>query len=540
MKSLPICFVASVVFLLGAAQSNNQVHANPPVAARDPAQLAPAAQKPPVSFAEVVPYLSGAPYLSSVAVADVNGDGKPDLLVANQCAVSGPCGGGDTGEATVGVLLGNGDGTFQSVVIYGSGGIAAHAISVADLNGDGKPDIVVANQCADETCSGETPIGVLLGNGDGTFQNAATYDAGGFTGISVAIADVNGDGIPDLLAANEFISYSDCSNGVIGVLLGNGDGTFQPAVTYSSGGYGLQSVTVADVNGDGRPDLVVANFSGPAVGVLLGNGDGTFQPVVTYESGGSTPHAVAVADVNGDGKPDLLVTNQCCEIGTGNGTVGVLLGNGDGTFQSAITYGAGGVGSYSTAVADLNGDGVLDLVVASESCNKKNKKECGRNGAVGVLLGNGDGTFQPAVAFGSGGSVAWSVAVADVNGDGKLDVAVANDWNGGDGTVGAVGVLLNNFIAPTTVKITSTPNPSTVNQVVSFSATVTSNPSIPDGEVVTFYDGKTVLGTGATTNGVASFTESFSKAKTYTIKAAYSGDSYHEASSGNVKQVVNP
>ena len=141
---------------------------------------------------------------------------------------------------------------------------------------------------------------MLLGNGDGTFQPAVTYRTGGGQAWSVAVADVNGDGNADLVVAN----YDD---NLLGVLLGNGDGTFQPAVAYSSGGSGGSiALAVADVNGDHKPDLLVAISSNNTVGVLLGNGDGTFQTAVPYNSGGSGPGAVAVADVNGDGKPDLL------------------------------------------------------------------------------------------------------------------------------------------------------------------------------------------------------------------------------------------
>src|SRR5437879_1142286 len=148
------------------------------------------------------------------------------------------------------------------------------------------------------------------------FLPAVTYNSGGFGAASVVVADVNGDGKPDLVIANCDSTANSCyqlptGNGVVGVLLGNGDGTFQPALVYDSGGLGATSVAVADVNGDGRPDLVVANFSSNTLAVLLGNGDGTFQPAITYGSGGVHPSSVAVADVNGDGRPDLLVANIC-------------------------------------------------------------------------------------------------------------------------------------------------------------------------------------------------------------------------------------
>jgi FG-GAP-like repeat/FG-GAP repeat len=199
----------------------------------------------------------------------------------------------------------------------------------------------------------------LLGPGAPLFLPAVTYDSGGHFAASVAVADVNGDGKPDALVANQ-------SSNTIGVLLGNGDGTFQAAVTFSSGGVGPASVAVADVNGDGKPDALVANQSSNTVGVLLGNGDGTFRPAVAYNSGASGAGSVAVADVNGDGKLDLLVAHIVGVTGTCNGgCIGILLGNGDGTFQSAVTYSSGAFQARFVAVADVNSDGKADLVVTN-------------------------------------------------------------------------------------------------------------------------------------------------------------------------------
>src|SRR5208283_3302813 len=239
-------------------------------------------------------------------------------------------------------------------------------------------------------------VGVLLGNGDGTFQPAVTFNPGLQSQAGIALADLNGDGKPDLLVAN--------ASGVA-VLLGNGDGTFQPAVTYGSGGSSPWSVAVADVNRDGKPDLIVANYSSSTVGVLLGNGDGTFQPAATYGSGGNGPWSVAVADVNGDGKPDLAVANDC---GGCDGSVAVLLGNGDGTFRPAVLYDSGGDLTWGVAIADVNGDGKPDLIVL----NTFNYYTAN----ISVLLGNGDGTFQPALTYGSGAMWVYSIVVADVNG----------------------------------------------------------------------------------------------------------------------------
>ena len=138
----------------------------------------------------------------------MNGDGKPDLLVT-ECANSSDC-----ADSLVGVLLGNGDGTFQAAVRYSSGGFAATSAAVGDVNGVGKPDLLVANWCADVNCTNSS-LGVLLGNGDGTFQATVRYNSGGFAATSAAVGDVNGDGKPDLLVANG-CADANCTNSSVG------------------------------------------------------------------------------------------------------------------------------------------------------------------------------------------------------------------------------------------------------------------------------------------------------------------------------------
>jgi hypothetical protein len=339
-----------------------------------------------------------------IAVADVNGDGKPDLLVNNSNHIS--------------VLLGNGDGTFQKPRTappgYGS-------MVVADVNGDGKPDVV--------TC-GIGGISVLLGNGDGTFQKPQTLTLGESTLSQLTVADVNGDGKPDLVVTDGFNHTS--------VLLGNGDGTFQPPQTPQAFTVGSNpsSVAVADVNGDGIPDLVTANFGSPTVSVLLGNGDGTFQKPQTIPID-FFPSSVVVADVNGDGKPDLVVTGDLYDIS-------VLLGNGDGTFQKPQTFTVGyRLTSVAVAVADVNGDGKPDLVVTQGYLNTFSGKLY--HPGVSVLLGKGDGTFGPPQTF-SLGYYPRTVAVVDVNRDGKPDlvVTVKTDLSNIFGPPNSVSVLLGN------------------------------------------------------------------------------------------------
>lgn len=395
------------------------------------------------TFQTAVSYSSGGYHAVSVAVADVNGDGHPDLLVANECVTSSNCSNGG-----VGVLLGNGDGTFQTAVSYSSGGQYATSVAVADVNGDGYLDLLVANECSLITCSnGE--VGVLLGNGDGTFQSPVSYNSGGQYAYSIAVGKV--DGNSSLVVANYCVSSSNCSNGSVGVLLGNGTGTFQAAVSYNSGDQNAYSIAVADVNDDGLPDVLVANVcasgsscSNGSVGVLLGIAGGTFQGAITYNSGDQTAYSTAVADLNGDGKPDLIVANECAiSTSCANGSLSVLLGNGDGTFQTATSYSSGGYHATSVAVANVAGaSNPPALLVANQCASSSN---CS-NGTISVLLGNGNGTFQAPVSYNSGGEYAYSIAVEDVNGDGNPDLLVANQCQtyGSCGNGGGVSVLLGN------------------------------------------------------------------------------------------------
>jgi hypothetical protein len=553
MMSVRVCFLL-FVSALTMAQSNSVPRIKQPLAAQMPLSfevnrgqtdvpaqflsrgraIASAASPSGLNFAPAVAYDSGGQITWSVAVADVNGDGKPDLVVTNECVNANNC------DGTVGVLLGNGDGTFQAAVTYDTGYPLATSVAVADVNGDGKPDIVVADLCVNSICNADGAVSVLLGNGDGTFQRAVTYDSGGNYVYSVAVADVNGDGTPDIVVSNRFCSSGSCNgDGFVGVLLGNGDGTFQTAVTYDSGGNYASHVAVADLNGDGKPDIVVVNGCGSisnndcgttnsTVGVLLGNGDGTFQTAVSYGSGGVPAWSVAVADVNGDGKPDIVVANTCSSWNCpGDGSVGVLLGNGDGTFQTAVTYDSGGDYPTGVAVADVNGDGKPDIVAANGFCCSISTGD----GFAAVLLGNGDGTFQAAVTYDSGGKGAWSAAVADVNGDGRPDIVVANECSS-SGCAGdaSVSVLINTgtSIDSTTTALVSSPDPSNFAHSVTFTATVTAKPGFykgPPPGTVRFLDGTILLGSSTlNSSGVAALTISKLLAGTHSITATYKGD----------------
>jgi uncharacterized repeat protein (TIGR01451 family) len=328
-------------------------------------------------------FLAGSgPYTE--VTADFNADGKLDLAVVNRNA------------NTVSIMLGNGDGTFQGHVDYpvGSG---PDSIVVGDFNGDGKLDLAVSCDVNTNTVS------VLLGNGDGTFQSHVDYPVGNLP-FSVTTGDFNGDGRLDLAVTNG-------TDNTVSILLGNGDGTFQNHVDYPVGIFPT-SVAVGDFNNDGQLDLVVTNSADGTASVLLGNGDGTFQQHVDSPAG-TNPRSVIPTDFNGDGKLDLALFNA------GSSNVSVLLGNGDGTFQSPTSYQTGG--SPTTVVAgDFNGDGKLDLVTAggfegpSPTCS-----------VISVLLGNGDGTFQQRMDSRLPDCSSLMVA-GDFNGDGRLDLAVAD------------------------------------------------------------------------------------------------------------------
>jgi len=287
-----------------------------------------------------------------------------------------------------------------------------------------------------------------------------------------------------------------------------------------------QWMVVADVNGDGSPDVLVAG-EGHGVAVLLGNGNGTFQPLVNYDSGGFAS-AFAVGDVNADGKPDVVQAVQCPDECPSAG-LSVLLGNGDGTFQAPIITTLPGEDDFGLVLRDLDGDGKPDVVVTGYF-----------SGKIWALLGNGDGTFQAPETYLSGLKHTSSPAIADLNRDGRPDLLIASQCGRCTGPDLNLQVLLNKFDATSVTAVTSSPNPSLVNQSVTFTATVTSNPPIPDGEVITFSENKNDLGTGTTKNGVASFTTPLSKATTCTVRGTYQGDLFHKTSFGTVKQVVNP
>jgi|HubBroStandDraft_5_1064220.scaffolds.fasta_scaffold21129_2 hypothetical protein len=374
---------------------------------------------PQVHFARPVVFRTAGNDPSGIAAGDFNNDGIPDLLV------------GDSGGGMSFVALGKGDGTFGDWL----GGCASG-------DGGGDPAFVAVGKFGgpllDALGNGEQGYAFMCeGDGNGHFSGRWTFafDPNEYA-VGFATADFNRDGNLDVALIGQ--------EGELIVYLEGAEGdTFWPAHTL----YAMTTpvfIAAGDFNGDDNPDIVVLTSdysdSGGYVGVLLGDGKGGFGSPLLFripenDLGYSRPSALAVGDFNGDGKLDVAVA---ISNWTSNDTsyVAILLGNGDGTFRKGQIAPAG-PNPQSVAAADFNGDGILDLVVGNVPCGEG----CGSPGSISVLLGNGDGTFQPPQTFAAGG--AWpQVVVADFNGDGKPDVATAN------GDSSSVSVLLNITPAP--------------------------------------------------------------------------------------------
>ena len=451
---------------------------------------APGATTP--SFATQQTFTTGATPVS-VTAADVNGDGKPDLIVAN------------LNGSTVSVLLnttapGAATPSFAAQQTFGTGS-GPRSVTVADVNGDGQPDLIVANEY-------DNTVSVLLnttapGAATPSFAAQQTF-APGAVPVSVTAADINGDGKPDLIVAN-------VGDNTVSVLLnttapGAATPSFAAQQTFATGAL-PQSVTTADINGDGQPDLIVANVTANTVSVLLnttapGAATPSFAAQQTFATG-ALPYSVTAADVNGDGQPDLIVAN-----GNGN-TVSVLLnttapGATTPSFAAQQTFGTGS-GPRSVTVADVNGDGKPDLIVANSNGN-----------TVSVLLNTTAPGATPSFAaqqtFATG-SNPQSVTAADVNGDGQPDLIVANISGN------TVSVLLNTT-APgaTTPSFAAQQTFATGSQPLSVTATDMNGDGQPDLIVANSSDDTVSVLLNTTTPGAT--TPSFAAQQTFATGSA--------------------
>jgi hypothetical protein len=483
------------------------------------------------TFKNAVDFVAGNAPLAAAA-GDFYGNGHVDLAIINHLS------------QTVSVPPGMGDGTFKAARSYPSG-VEPVSIASGNLNGSKIPALVVANYCgSDPSCGASGSISVFLANDRGVYRLSSTYEAGAGTNF-VVLSDVNGDGKLDMIALNRV-------DGTASVLLGLGDGTFGHPTTFPLAGSPL-AVAVGDVNKDGKPDLAVLEDCGSAkcsqpgsLEILRGAGDGSFQSVASYNVGYS-PNSVVMGDINGDKKIDILASNRCgtdasCQS---SGTASVLIGDGTGKFIAGRDVVLGKSPS-SIALGSLTGSGA-DLVVSRSIDNK-----------VAVLRGNGDGTFQPAVAYGVGNQPG-ALVVADFNGDGKADVAVANNadstvsvLNGrGDGTLmpassmsvgsgpvalaviggqagtrGSLATANGNSAALTlgsevtivinmqgttpftTFTLASSKNPSKVNDSVMLTATIDATGSVPTANVVFANGGVPLADCGGATGEIVNGTTS--------------------------------
>ena len=316
----------------------------------------------------------------SVAIGDLNNDGMPDIVAANE------------GSNDVSILLATGAGTFATATQVAVGN-APQSVLVDDISGDGRLDLVVANH-------GDDTLTIRLGTGTGTFGSPATLSVGNGP-RAVAAADLNNDSRLDLVVAN------GAANSV-SVLLGTGAGAFAADVAYAVDG-NPSSVAIGDFNEDGKPDLAVASEGSATLSTLFGNGAGGFG-TATPVPVGSQPRSVVSGDFDADGGLDLAVANW------DSGTVSILLGSGGGGFAPAMNYPASALPT-ALAVADLDADGKADLLAANETSLPN---------IISVLRGLGNGSFAAATTVPLGGVRPRGLAAGDFNADGIPDLAVAN------------------------------------------------------------------------------------------------------------------
>ncbi len=343
----------------------------------------------------------------AVGVGNFHLSGKLDLVVT--CDSSG-----NAGAAKV--FPGAGNGAFNAPNSTPAvTGIFPSSAVVADFNLDGIPDLAVVNLT-------DATVSVYTGDGAGGFTLQATLgqsDGIGTNPVFVTAADVNGDGIPDLLVVNQ----ADGSVTVLYTNINEGGGLSFFSTTLFTSGSNPAWVTVGDFNGDGSPDVAVADNGSGTVDIFLNDNDGGFNSPNPF-SAGSNPSSIVAGDFNGDGILDLAVTNG----GSGGSTVTILLGGGGGTFPIAVPYSGAGTSPYAMVIGDFDGDGNLDLAIADNFAG---------SATVAVLLGDGSGVFNPAAGspYTISGQQATSIAAGDFNGDARLDLAIT--------TTAGANILLN-------------------------------------------------------------------------------------------------
>jgi hypothetical protein len=484
---------------------------------------------------------------SSLTVADFNKDGKMDVAVANQCTSNVTC---DVSAGSVSIFLGNGNATFQPAVDLSTGGENPVWITNADFNKDGNLDLAVS-------AAGDCTIKILLGNGNGTFQSPLSTSLPGCGNGMFVAQDFNKDGILDVAVVEP---------NAFALLLGNGDGTFQPGTTTPS--TGAAGLVAADLNRDGNFDLAVSE--GQGVNIFLGNGNGTYQ-AAKFFAADALSDSVVTDDFNGDGIPDLAMG--------ASPAVDVLIGKGDGTFNPSISYPAGGssyTGSGSPLVtSDFNRDGSKDILIAYQQTglntnvfeifnntggnrltltSSPNPSSFGQTvtlsatvTATGTISGRPaptgtimffDGTVLLSTVTMTNSKASFPTSML-TTGTHSLTAVYSGDNFYNPNTSAIVKQTVNK--ASTTTGVTSSQNPSTFGQPVTFTATVTSSTSgIPTG-MVTFKDGTTPIGSGTLNgSGQTSFMTSSLARGSHSITAVYRGDTNFKTSTSPVlTQTVN-
>ena len=441
------------------------------------------------------PQVGQSPYF--IATGDFNNDGKPDFATAN------------SNSNNVSVWLGTGQGALAqapgSPFAVGSGPVR---LVVADFNGDGRQDIATANYFGNN-------ISVLLGNGQGGFSSAFGSPFGGASPgtFGIVAMDMNRDGITDLVVSNT-------GTNSLAIFHGNGRGGFTPSpYPETPVGADPEFMTTGDFDGDGKPDLAVANYQGGTVTVLLGNGLNGFVSAGAAIPVGFGPYGIAAGDLNGDGRQDLAVAND------GSNSVMVLLGNGTGGFSAApgspfVT----GPRPVSVVIGDFNGDGKPDLAMAHFAGN-----------TVRVFLGNGGGGFSAGGTFPLGSSLPIALAAADFDRDGRTDLVSAN-FGSNEVTVllgypASTGSVLSSTVATTVPYGTAVP----LTLAVGVNGTSFASPATGS---VTFRDGASVLGTSTLTGGATSFSASGLSVGSHALTAAYGGTGTFSPSTSNTLNIT--